>query len=162
MFLRKQSLHSQHIPGEHHVQLCRPVPATSSRLPCRHAVHTCAASTATPGTGRMRLGSTCQCRPASRSIRARNVVAPATAKPVLRVAAAPAAAAVQLAPQYNADIAADEWSRRPVPVVARLLEIAVSFGSWWIKSSLHRDPQRAAADMRDVSACIQWTIDTHI
>lgn len=152
MSLRQQSLQSQLSPREQHVQLCRPVPATSSRLPCRHAVHLCAASTAAPGAGRIKPGSSCQCRPASRSIRARNVAAPATANPLPRAAAAPAAALPQLAPQYNADIAADEWSRRPVPVVARLLQIAVSFGSWWIKSSLHRDPQRAAADMRDVSA----------
>lgn len=52
--------------------------------------------------------------------------------------------------QYSADTAADEWSRRPVPVVARLLEISAAFGSWWVKSKLHNDPQKAAADMRKV------------
>lgn len=57
---------------------------------------------------------------------------------------------VAAAPEYSADDAAQEWARRPVPVVARLLEIAAAFGSWWVKSTMHRDPQRAAADMREV------------
>jgi hypothetical protein len=35
-------------------------------------------------------------------------------------------------------------------VVARLLEISAAFGSWWVKSTWHKDPQRAAADMRKV------------
>jgi hypothetical protein len=48
-------------------------------------------------------------------------------------------------------MAADEWSRRPVPVVARLIEISAAFGSWWVKSKLHNTPQLAAADMRNVS-----------
>jgi hypothetical protein len=51
-------------------------------------------------------------------------------------------------------MAADEWSRRPVPVVARLIEISAAFGSWWVKSKLHNTPQLAAADMRNVSPLI--------
>ncbi len=52
--------------------------------------------------------------------------------------------------QYSADVSAEEWSHRPVPVAARLLEIAAAFGSWWVKSLWHKDPQRAAAGMREV------------
>lgn len=78
-----------------------------------------------------------------------------------------AAAVPATAPQYSDILAADEWSRRPVPVVARLLEIAAAFGSWWIKTTLHKDRQKAAADMRRVSACAEvtcvhcWPTSTH-
>ncbi|WIA38859.1 hypothetical protein OEZ86_002136 [Tetradesmus obliquus] len=50
---------------------------------------------------------------------------------------------------YAADTA-DTWNRRPVPVVARLCEIGVAFGWWWLRSQLHKDERRAAADMRKV------------
>lgn len=57
--------------------------------------------------------------------------------------------------QYSADASANEWSLRPVPVAARLLEIAAAFGSWWVRSKWQRDPQKAAADMREVRWCGQ-------
>lgn len=60
------------------------------------------------------------------------------------------AATAEPAPQYSAELAADEWARRPVPVVARLLEIGGAFFMWWASMQLHRDSRRAAADMRKV------------
>lgn len=75
--------------------------------------------------------------------------AEAAAAAATQSAVSPATAAVA----YSADVAAAEWSRRPTPVLARLLEISAAFGGWYAKSLIHRDRQRAAADMREVGVC---------
>ncbi|KAF6253698.1 ABC1 family-domain-containing protein [Scenedesmus sp. NREL 46B-D3] len=61
-----------------------------------------------------------------------------------------AAAASAAAVAYSATDTADTWNRRPVPVLARLCEISIAFGWWWVRSQLHKDERRAAADMRKV------------
>jgi hypothetical protein len=119
-------------PLPHHRGPCvAPYKQSSTRLHalCRHTtqLHPCS----TPAAGQRRRAVV-------------TAAAPGSGGTPAQAAATPAAL------MYSAETAAEEWSRRPVPVVGRLLEIAAAFGSWWVKSSLHRDPQRAAADMRKV------------
>lgn len=82
------------------------------------------------------------------SVAAATAAVMSTAVPVPTAAAAASAAAVA----YDAAGTADTWSKRPVPVVARLAEIVTAFGGWWLRAQLHRDERRAAADMRQVSS----------